>query len=64
MVDRYKKLKYGDILRTNKLQINYEEMIEKALIKFPNLTKQEAFLIFAYTDEFLFNNLNFKLRTA
>jgi len=37
-------------------------MIKKANEKYPNLTETEALLIFASTDNFLFENLNSKLR--
>ncbi|MDD3145054.1 MAG: hypothetical protein PHV23_02985 [Candidatus Gracilibacteria bacterium] len=62
IIERYKKLQYRDQLMPGKEVINYQDMIKKAIKKYPHLTKTEALLIFASTDKFLFENLNFKLR--
>ncbi|MDD3794190.1 MAG: hypothetical protein PHI37_05225 [Candidatus Gracilibacteria bacterium] len=64
IIERYKKLKYGDTFLKNKIPIDYEGMINTALSKHPNLTRSEAFLVFAYTDNFLFDNLNTRLRKS
>lgn len=64
IIERYKNLKYWDTLLKNKVPIDYEWMIESALSKHPKLTRSEAFLVFAYTDNFLFDNLNTRLRKS
>lgn len=64
IIERYKKLKYWDNFLNSKMPIDYENMIEKSLSKYPNLTKSEAFLVFAYTDNFLYKQLNNKLRDS
>ncbi len=64
IIERYKKLKYWDTLLKNKVPIDYEWMIESALTKHPKLTRSEAFLVFAYTDNFLFDNINTRLRKS
>jgi hypothetical protein len=46
------------------MPIDYESMIEKTLSKHPDLTRSEAFLVFAYTDNFLYKQLNNKLRDS
>ena len=64
IIERYKKLKYWDNFLNSKMPIDYESMIEKTLSKHPDLTRSEAFLVFAYTDNFLYKQLNNKLRDS
>jgi len=62
IIERYKELQYRDKIFKNKEVINYQLIIEKAIEKYPDLTKTEALLIFASTDKFLFGNMNWLLR--
>lgn len=44
--------------------IDYNKIINSAIEKIPGLTKKEAFLIFTYTDKFLYENLNSVMRSS
>jgi len=65
---RYQQLQYRDKFPdenwnlTNKV-IDYQSMIDEAILKYPDLTKTEALLIFASTDYFLYKKFNSMLRS-
>ncbi|MDP2090780.1 MAG: hypothetical protein Q8K30_04240 [Candidatus Gracilibacteria bacterium] len=56
----------GDLLRRfedlHKKGINYDKMIDEVIKQNSNLTKEEALLIFSYTDEVIYRRLNAFLR--
>lgn len=55
-----------DLLRRfealNKRWIDYNKMIDEAIKQIPNLTREEALLIFSYTDNTIFERLNSFMR--
>ncbi len=61
VIKRYRALQYRDELLW-KQHINFSSMIDKAIEKIPNLDRTEAMLIFAFTDKFMFWNINWVLR--
>ncbi|PIE84957.1 hypothetical protein CSA08_04520 [Candidatus Gracilibacteria bacterium] len=61
VIKRYRALQYRDEL-LGKQHINFSSMIDKAIEKIPNLDRTEAMLIFAFTDKFMFGNINGVLR--
>ena len=46
----------------NKVWINYNKMINKVIKEIPKLSRDEALLIFTYTDNTIYENLNKFLR--
>jgi hypothetical protein len=61
VIKRYRALQYRDELLW-KEHIDFNSMIDEAIKKTPNLDRTEAMLIFAFTDKFLFWNINWVLR--
>lgn len=70
IIERYKKFYYWDIPQKNwktflksGLPINYQKMIDEAIVKHPWLTKTEAMMVFASTDNYIISQLNWALRS-
>lgn len=61
VIKRYRALQYRDELLW-KEYIDFNSMIDKVISKTPSLDRTEAMLIFAFTDKFMFQNINSLLR--
>lgn len=57
---------WGDLLRRfevlNKKWVDYNKLVNEAIKDIPWLTKEEALLIFSYTDEIIYRKLNSYMR--
>ncbi len=64
LIERYKKLQYWDQFLRKKKPVNYQWMIDKALEDLAKygVNRTDAMLLFASTDKYLFENINWALR--
>lgn len=64
IIERYKKLQYWDKFLRKKKPIDYQGMINESLGELSKygIDKTDAMLLFASTDKYLFDNINWALR--